>query len=63
VRLAELQVLDTSLINFLVAEDRPLADVSPLTFRVRKAIVQRLPRRVQDGVARLKSRLMPTGRF
>lgn len=41
----------------------PLNDLSPLPFRFRKAIVRRLPFKVQHGLARLKARLAPTGRF
>jgi SAM-dependent methyltransferase len=40
-----------------------LRDLSPLGFRVRKAMIRRLPYRVQHEVARLKARVMPTGRF
>lgn len=40
-----------------------LADISPPLFRIRKAIVRRLPDMVQDGLARFKSRFVPTGRF
>ncbi len=47
----------------LVAEGAPLIDVSPLTFRIRKALVRRLPYGAQQEIARLKARFFPTGRL
>ena len=47
----------------LVADGVALADVSPIAFRVRKAVVRQLPAGVQNAVAQLKSRYLPTGRF
>jgi SAM-dependent methyltransferase len=46
-----------------VAEDRPLEDLSPMAFRIRKTLVKHLPYTVQRGIAGLKARLAPTGRF
>jgi SAM-dependent methyltransferase len=63
VRLAELGKVDRRLSDLVVHEGTPLADVAPLAFRIRKAIVRRLPSAVQHGVARLKAKFMPTGRF
>jgi SAM-dependent methyltransferase len=40
-----------------------LADISPISFKVRKAIVRQLPSSLQNSIARLKSAVMPTGRF
>ena len=40
-----------------------IRDLSPVAFRLRKAIVGRLPTVVQHEIARLKSKLLPTGRF
>jgi hypothetical protein len=45
----------------LLANDQ-ICDVSPLPFRLRKAVVRRFPNALQHGVARLKSKLFPTGR-
>jgi hypothetical protein len=47
----------------IVAESAPLADISPLAFRLRKALVRRLPYEMQQQAARLKARFLPTGRF
>jgi hypothetical protein len=63
VRLAELGKVDRRLSDLIVREGTPLADVAPLAFRIRKAIVRQLPSAVQHGVARLKAKFMPTGRF
>ncbi len=46
-----------------IPDDVPVPDVSPPLFRVRKAAVKLLPYRVQHGIARLKARLLPTGRI
>ena len=47
----------------LVPPGRPIEDVSPLGFRLRKALVRQLPNAVQHEIARLKARLLPTGRL
>jgi hypothetical protein len=47
----------------LVPPGRSVEDVSPLGFRLRKAIVRRLPSAVQHEIARLKARILPTGRL
>jgi SAM-dependent methyltransferase len=41
----------------------PFKDVSPLAFRLRKAIVRNIPNAIQHEVARLKSKILPTGRI
>lgn len=46
-----------------VTRQQPLSDVSPLSFRLRKATVRALPYRLRHQIARLKSHLMPTGRI
>jgi len=40
-----------------------IKDLSPLVFRLRKAVVSQLPNAVQHKIARLKSKLLPTGRI
>jgi len=47
-----------------VVDDRaPLADVSPLPFRLRKAVVRALPYSAQHQIAKFKSRFLPSGRL
>jgi SAM-dependent methyltransferase len=41
----------------------PLQDISPVAFRIRKSVVKHLPYTVQRGIADLKARFVPTGRF
>jgi Methyltransferase domain len=48
--------------KMLRASDQ-IKDLSPLAFRLRKAVVGRLPNAVQHEIARLKSKLLPTGRI
>lgn len=62
-RLQLLDQLDSRLREHIVPDHSSLADVSPLAFRVRKTIVRALPASVQNGVARFKSRVSPTGRI
>jgi SAM-dependent methyltransferase len=62
-RRAELVKLDRRLSDLVAPEGTPLADVAPLAFRIRKVIVRQLPSGVQNGVARLKAKFMPTGRI
>jgi hypothetical protein len=38
-------------------------DVSPPAFRIRKAVVRRLPNFLQHKIASLKSKLLPPGRL
>lgn len=40
-----------------LADDAPIADLSPLPYRARKALIRLLPAAVADGLARLKARL------
>jgi len=63
VRHAELGKLDGRLTDLVVPEGTSLVDVAPLAFRIRKAIVRQLPSGVQNGVARLKTKFIPTGRI
>lgn len=44
---------------FRVPEGAPIVDVSPLTYRARKALVKRLPYWASQALARAKSRVMP----
>lgn len=46
-----------------VADASAIRDVSPALFRLRKWIVRSLPHGMQQGLARLKARLLPSGRF
>ena len=41
-----------------IADDRPVPDPTPTLFRARKALVRALPYALQQGLARLKARLM-----
>jgi SAM-dependent methyltransferase len=40
-----------------------IKDLSPLPFRIRKALVRRLPNAVQHEIARLKSKFLPIGQI
>jgi SAM-dependent methyltransferase len=55
--------LEPDLREHRVPRGQPIRDVSPPGFRIRKALVRRLPHAVQHEIARLKARLLPTGRF
>lgn len=46
-----------------IPEALRVADVSPLPFRLRKLIVRSLPYAWQQGLARFKARVLPSGRF
>jgi 2-polyprenyl-3-methyl-5-hydroxy-6-metoxy-1,4-benzoquinol methylase len=48
--------------NILLSSDK-VRDVSPLAFRLRKALVRRLSGSTQNKLAVLKARLIPTGRI
>jgi SAM-dependent methyltransferase len=48
--------------TLLLAGDR-IKDLSPLTFRFRKAVVRHLPNAVQYKIARLKSKFLRTGQI
>jgi SAM-dependent methyltransferase len=48
--------------TLLMSHD-PIKDLSSLPFRFRKAIVRRLPHALQDKIARLKSKFLPTGQL
>jgi SAM-dependent methyltransferase len=47
----------------MVRPNDQIKDLSPFAFRLRKAVVGRLPTVVQHEIARLKSKFLPTGRF
>ena len=61
VRREAVRELPASLLDSVVPDDMPLADVSPLAFRARKAVVRRLS--MQNEIARLKAKIFPTGRI
>lgn len=56
------QELPSLLAGCVLDPDEPVPDVSPLAFRVRKAIVRCLPAAFQDRLARAKARFLPSGR-
>ena len=58
-----LEGLSPQLTSWEVPAVRPLQDISPVAFRIRKSVVKHLPFTVQRGIADLKSRFIPTGRF
>jgi SAM-dependent methyltransferase len=47
----------------IVPATEKIDDISPLSFRLRKAIVGRLPTAVQNEIANLKSKFFPSGRI
>ncbi|OAF01254.1 hypothetical protein AYJ54_29710 [Bradyrhizobium centrolobii] len=55
--------LDPAIQATRVRDGVPIADLSPRWFRLRKSVVRALPPEVRDGLARLKARVAPTGRF
>lgn len=59
-RIAE---LPAAIVATRVPDHRPVTDVSPPLFRLRKWIVRSLPYGMQQWLARLKARVMPSGRF
>lgn len=63
VRREAMATLPADLRMTAVAESEPLVDVSPLPFRLRKAVVRRLPYKMQNQIARLKAHILPTGRI
>ena len=63
VRAEYLSELPIKLRSFVIPEHAIIPDVSPLLFRARKALVRRLPRAAQEGVAHLKARFLPSGRI
>lgn len=63
VRHEALAGLPPDLRSKVVAESTPLIDVSPLAFRLRKALIRMLPYSAQQGIARLKAHFLPTGRI
>jgi SAM-dependent methyltransferase len=48
--------------KILLSNDK-VEDLSPLSFRLRKALVRRIPGAAQNKLAVLKAKLIPTGRF
>lgn len=63
VREAAFDALPETLKASRLPAGRPVPDLSPAAFRLRKAVVRRLPYRLQHELARIKARLAPTGRF
>lgn len=63
VRRELLPKISNDLRDNLVRASEQIKDLSPLVFRLRKAVVGRLPNAVQHEIARLKTRLLPTGRI
>ena len=55
--------LPMSIAETRIADASSVADVSPPLFRARKMLVRSLPYPIQQGLARFKARLFPTGRF
>lgn len=47
----------------LLTNNQRIRDVSPIIFRVRKALVRHLPNAMQTRIASFKSKHLPTGRF
>ena len=52
-----------SIANTAVPQGAPLPDISPASFRLRKAVVRMLPAQVRDGLAHFKARYLPSGRW
>jgi len=46
-----------------VSDNMALSELSPALFRARKYIVQLLPERLRDGLARFKANYLPSGRW
>ena len=44
-------------------DGKPVPDISPLPFKLRKFLLQRLPYSTQQTLARLKSRVLPDWRI
>jgi hypothetical protein len=63
VRRGILDCLDSSLRAWEVPNEIRLSDISPAIFRFRKAILRQLPQSIQNEIARLKTRIAPTGFF
>jgi hypothetical protein len=63
VRREALNEIPTELRVYEVGAGRPLPDISPFVFRLRKALLRRLPSSFQSGIAWLKTRALPTGRL
>jgi len=55
--------LPTEIARTKIPHDQLLSDIAPVSFRIRKALVRHLPFALQNQIARLKARLLPTGRF
>jgi hypothetical protein len=55
--------LDEAVRVMRIPDEQPIPDVSPAVFRARKQLVKRIPRALQDGLARLKARTVTSGRF
>jgi hypothetical protein len=55
--------LPAQLTGTVLLPEANISDVSPSLFRLRKAVLKALPRRLQHEVARLKAAVFPTRRF
>lgn len=63
VRREHISTLPATIAATSVPEHVELPDLSPAGFKLRKAVISRLPYRLQHEMARLKARVLPTGRF
>lgn len=63
VRLEQLPVIGRDLQEKMVLPSEHIRDFSSLPFRLRKAVVRRLPKGLQHEIASLKAKLLPTGRI
>jgi Methyltransferase domain len=62
IRRESLAEISNDLLHHVLRASDEIKDLSPLAFRLRKAVVGRLSNAVQNKIARLKSKLLPTGR-
>ena len=63
VRKDRVEELDQQVRNTQIPGGVPIADLSSFSFKIRKELVRHLPYRLQHELARLKARLLPSGRF
>jgi hypothetical protein len=59
----ESATVPTSIADAAVPPGEPLSDISPRSFKLRKAVVRMLPAKVRDGLAHFKARYLPSGRW
>jgi SAM-dependent methyltransferase len=55
--------IDVNLRDKVLSASEQIKDLSSRSFRLRKAIVRRLPKSAQHELARLKAKVLPTGRI